>query len=105
MDNTSRGWRTQMELIGGGDATKTMEFPYEEGEFSTVYKTYSLMEVKNILTRIRLEEKSEGQPERKLAPVTRWLLEELIHQYFKTYAPKGAILQKIVIEDSKRYGI
>ena len=102
--NNKRGWDTQMVLVGGGDAT-VEEHRLEEGVYSTSYKTYSLAEVKIILDKIRKKEILAGLPKRNLSPVTRYIMEELIDQYFKNYAPKGAILEMIIIKDSKRYGV
>ena len=99
-----RGWETQMILAGGGDATVD-ENKYEEGVFSTSYKTYRMPEVKDILDKIRKKEALAGLPKRNLSPVTRYILEEMIDQYFKKYAPKGAVLEMIIIKDSKRYGV
>ena len=87
-----RGWKTEMHLR-------------DDESVSTVYKTYSLLDVRKVLTSIRRDEQNAGLPKRKLSPVFRYVLEDLYNMYFKDYAPKGAILEKIKIEDTKNYGI
>ena len=77
----------------------------DEKSVSTVYKTYSLLEVRKILTNIRRTEENAGLPKRKLSPVFRYVLEELYRVYFDEHAPKGAVLEKIKIKDTKNYGI
>jgi hypothetical protein len=69
------------------------------------YKTYTLLQVKEVINRHRKVETDAGLPQRKLSPVARYLLDELIQAYLKDYAPKGIILEEITIEDSKHYGL
>ena len=91
-----RSWRTQIHTIGGDDGHKA---------HSTCYKTYSLREAKEIMDEQRNVEMDAGLPKRALQPMSRYILEELIMVYFKKYAPKGAILEEISIEDTKYYGV
>ena len=65
------------------------------------YKIYNLLETKDIIKRVRENENTIGLPHRTLNPVARYLLDELIANYFEEHAPKGGILEQIIIEDSK----
>lgn len=92
-----RTWKTELHLRGGDDYPESV---------STVYKSYNMKDLKVVLDSIRLPEIEAGMPKRKIAPVFRYLLEHLIMSvYFKEYAPKNAILEKIIIKDTKSYGI
>jgi len=87
-----RGWRTAIHLRGG-----------EGMELSSItsYKFYNMQETKAIIEQIRAGEKEEGKPRRKLKPISRYLLEEMIRKYFKNEAPRGTTLEKIEIEDNR----
>jgi len=91
-----RGWRTSMRLRGGGERNMAI---------ITSFKTFSILDAKGIIDRVRLAEEAEGKPKRKLTPVSRYLLDELIFKYFKEDAPRGTVLEMIMIEDNKNYGI
>jgi len=92
-----RVWKTEMHIIvPGADGTPSD---------SASYQSYTLMQAKAVINRIRKEEQLAGLPRRKLAPVSRYLLEELIQRYFKNYSQRGGILVDIKIEDRKQYGI
>jgi hypothetical protein len=91
-----RAWRTAMYLRGGEGHDKAS---------ITSCKSYSPRELRNVIIKIRDAEMAEGKPKRKLSPVSRYLLDELICKYFKIDAPKGHVLEMIVIEDNKYYGI
>ena len=67
----------------------------------TSYKTFDMRETRTIVTQLRAGEKEPGKPKRKLRPVARYLLEELIRRYFKYEAPRGATLEKIMIKDNR----
>lgn len=88
-----RNWKTEIHTVGG-----------EAGEdaFSTCYKTYNLVRARQVINKIR---KRDNTPKRKVAPVSVYILEELIETYFKDYAQEGAVLEKIIIKDSKHEGL
>lgn len=91
-----RSWRTEMHIRGGEDYPESC---------STIYKSFSMKQVKEVLDSIRGPEVAEGLPKRKLKPISRYILEHLIQVYFEEYAPKKAILEKIIIKDTKDYGL
>ena len=67
----------------------------------TSFKTYSLKEAGEIMHEQRAAEMAAGLPKRKVTPITTYLLEELVQMYFRNYAPKGDILEKIIIKDRR----
>jgi len=87
-----RGWRTSMELRGGKE---------QEMSSITSYKTYNMLEAKGVINQIRAAEMGEGRPKRKISPVARYLLDELIRKYFKYDAPRGITLERITIKDNR----
>ena len=72
---------------------------------STAYKTYGLLNIKDVISKVRVAEIRKGMPKRKLSPVFRYLLDELIDNYFKDECRKGEVLEKIEIEDTAGYEI
>jgi len=91
-----RGWKTQLCLYGGED--------HPDSEV-TVYKTYRLKDIRLILNKTRKKEMGAGLPKRRLSPVFTYLLAELIEVYFRDYAPKGVVLEQIIVKDTKNYGL
>jgi hypothetical protein len=72
---------------------------------STSHKSYRLLDVKNLVNKVRTAEVSKGLPHRKLSPVSSYLLDELIDKYFKEHGNDTVVLEEIVIKDTKQYGI
>lgn len=85
-----------MHFAGGEECSRSI---------STCYKTYNMLEIKDIIKQVRAVEVADGKPKREVFPVSSYLLEELIHKFFKEYAPRGAVLEKIIMRDTKYDGI
>jgi hypothetical protein len=90
-----RGWKTEVATVGGD----------EDKFISTSYKTYTLTEASAIISQLRAGEQEIGKPKRKLKPISRYILEELIQQYFRKGAKRGTILEMITIEDTRKNGL
>jgi len=89
-------WGTSVYLGGGGVSNETS---------ITSFNSYSLIEIKDMIVRVRKAEIAEGKPKRKLSPVSTYILDELIRKYFENDAPRGNTLQMIIIEDKQQHGI
>ncbi len=85
-------WGTEINVRGGSGHSDSI---------ISSYKTYSLKQAGEVMNKIRSAEIAAGKPKRKVTPIITYLLEELIHVYFKDYAPKGDILNEIIIEDQR----
>lgn len=62
------------------------------------YKNFSLSETMGIVNQMRTAEMAKGEPKRKLKPLSRYLLDHLLHKYLEEDAPRGRMLEMIVIE-------
>jgi len=83
-------WKTEIHTRGGSVRNRAA---------ISSFKTYSLQEVAEIMKKQRIMRKTAGLPKPRLRPITTYLLEDLVQLYFRDYASKGDILEKIVIED------
>jgi hypothetical protein len=92
----TRGWKTSVSKWSG-------EGPNES--YSTSYKTYSLQEAGALIAKYRGKEAEAGLPKRKIKPVSRYVLEELIWQFLNKDAPDGATLEMIIVEDTRAHGL
>lgn len=85
-----RRWKTEIHMVDRGDGTSP----------TTSYRTFSLVDVREILVRMRTQDAIAGKPKRSLAPISRYVLEELTREYLKEHAGDSELV-KIIIEDSK----
>jgi len=91
-----RVWKTEIHLVEGEDTSRSS---------STIFKSYSLLQAKSVINKARAAEIATGKEKRKLSPVSSYILDELITKYFEDTKGKDVILEKIVIKDTKGYGI
>lgn len=85
-----RRWKTEIHMVDKGDKSSP----------TTSYRTFGLLDVKEILVRMRTKDAVEGKPKRSLAPISRYVLEELTQEFLREHSPDCELV-KIVIEDSK----
>jgi hypothetical protein len=86
-----RQWKTEVQSRGRDNV-------------STSYQTFNLLKARGLVTQWRAREEAEGKPKRKLSPITWYVLEELIWQFFREKDKAGDTLEKIIIKDTKANG-
>ena len=67
---------------------------------STSFESFKMNNVGKVLNRARNADIAAGRPKRKLSPISTYLFEHLIQEYFTKYATKDVILEQITIKDT-----
>ena len=92
-----RKWKVQMNMISTSPAGKLAAI--------TVFETYEIGKVTRLVKETRIKEEAMGLPKRRLNPIARYILEDMIDVYWRESAPKGYELAYIQIEDNKPNGL
>jgi len=92
-----RKWEIQINMTGCRGNSSTVAV--------STFETYKIRDVMALIHRIRDREKKEGLPRRKLKPIYKYVLDDVIKKFWDNYAVDGHELVSIVIKDTKENGL
>jgi len=85
-----RNWRVETHVLSGPN------------RHAIIYnRSYRLSDLAKLRRHYREKDKAAGKPKVKTIPLTTFLLRRAIADYIRDKAPKGEILNKIVVTDGE----
>lgn len=65
------------------------------------FKSFSMPDIREILVRYRLKDATQGLPKRDISPLSTWLLDASIDEFFENYS-KDYVLEQLLITDNRK---
>lgn len=71
-----------------------------EDGFRSSLKSYSMLDIRKLMKKVKAQRSEEGLPSRKISPISLWILDDILNRYFENES-QDYILDKVNIKRSE----